>query len=308
MDSVFKVPSSLDEFVSMYRTDAENFKILNKVPLVKGAILNQLPYMLREAVGDELPMIILRLYTSGQSYQKDNIIELGMTKARYSPSKGIITEICAVYRGIEDPKVKIKDDITLQTGLDNEYLIGRFIDQQEVASFMAGTQLVVCHNAMFERRFFEKKFQLLDNFNWVSSLREIPWRTINNRIRSLDLTSLLLESGYFYERKTAIEETLALLWLMILQPLAFNYVLKALIPSGAIIYAFGSPYEVKEILKQRNYHWDAHELKVWYKVVSKAEYVEQEIEFLRKLYDRDMAYIKIKHLSANVRYKYDLLG
>lgn len=306
MDNLFITPSSLEEFVSMYKAEPDDFRVLCKIPLVKSSTLANLPLRLAKECTDEQLMVILKLYTSGQNYQKDTIIELAMTKARYSPSLGCITEISGVYRGIEDPRVRISDKVMLQTGLDNDNLAGRVLDQDETARFLAGVSLVVCHNAMFERQFFEKKFPLFNNLNWVSSLREIPWRGLDNSIRSLELTSILLSRGYFFTKKTALDETLALAWVLIEVNGAFKEILRALEPTGAVIYAFGAPYEIKDVLKQSAYHWDRSQ-KVWYKMVLRLEYVEHEINFLQNLYDHNRVKLKVKYLSANVRYKHDML-
>lgn len=293
------------KFLSSYNKNPEDFYILRKVPISKHPILANLPFYFAQGISGDVNIIILKLYTSGSNYQRDNLIEIGMCKIKYSPINNIITELSSVYRSVEDPKTKISDEISLQTGLTNENIQGRVFNDSEIASFFAGTSIVVCHNAMFERQFFEKRFKLLDNLSWVSSLREIPWRRLDKNIRGLDLTAILYARHYFYDKTSALDETLALVWALLEVLGAFSYVIKSLEPSGAIIYAFGAPFDIKDVLRQNSYHWDGTK-KVWYKHVLRVEYLDNEVNLLRNLYDPNSQKFRIKYLNASIRYKHNV--
>ena len=74
--------------------------------------------------------------------------------------------------------------------------------------------LVVAHNAGFDRRILEKTYPyVLADLSWADSMTEIDWRKKGFNGKGLEM--LLTQAGYWYEAHRAINDVLALLWLII---------------------------------------------------------------------------------------------
>ena len=60
------------KFLSSYNKNPEDFYILRKVPISKHPILANLPFYFAQGISGDVNIIILKLYTSGSNYQRDN--------------------------------------------------------------------------------------------------------------------------------------------------------------------------------------------------------------------------------------------
>ena len=58
---------------------------------------------------------------------------------------------------LEDPHCPIPDAITELTGITEEMVRGKRIDDARVAALLAEASLIVAHNASFDRPFIERR-------------------------------------------------------------------------------------------------------------------------------------------------------
>lgn len=93
--------------------------------------------------------------TTGLDPAVDEIIELAMTPFSYG-SDGRITAVGASFEGLRQPTNPIPAHITAITGIDDAMVAGQSIDPEEVAHFAEQADLVIAHNAAFDRRFLER--------------------------------------------------------------------------------------------------------------------------------------------------------
>ena len=71
------------------------------------------------------------------------------------------------------------------------------------------------------------------------------------------------------------------------------------------IYAVGSPYDKKDLLKARGYRWDpggAGRPKCWYVDVPEERYEEEYVWLKENVYDGNAAPLRRKRIDARLRY------
>ena len=219
--------------------------------------------------------------TTGLNHAADKIIELGIVAFEYDPVTAKILRITDRYNGFEDPGCPLPQEITEITGITDEMLAGRAFDEDRIRSLADTAQLVIAHNAAFDRKFVENRFPNFREMPWACSVSQIDWS--RERLGPRTLEYLLYKcGGYSIKAHRALDDAEGVLGLLLGEfPGTGKPIFKELLDnSGAItskIYAVGAPFATKEILKQRGYRWNDGEeggCKAWW--VSVAQHQEQD--------------------------------
>lgn len=260
-----------------------DFGLIQRIPVTQKDAL--FPIAINMPTGDEEPMWLVDVETTGFDSEVDRIIELGIVKATYSPSQKRITAILEVYSQYEDPGRPIPEAITELTGITDQDVTGAQIDDDWLGS-MVGTNdpLIIAHNAVFDRSFLDSRFSCLKGLRWGCTVNEIPWRELGFGSRSLEY--LLLRMGWFFEGHRAGIDCLATVWMLVQQPEAFASLLDAVSRETVVVRAFGAPFDVKDRLKGRGYRWhpgDAGSNKCWWKEIPEDE-LSAEQAWLNEIY------------------------
>lgn len=260
----------------------QDFRLLQRVPLTRQD--TTFPAAINVPVGDEAPLVIVDVETTGLEAETDRIIELGLVRASYSPSAKRLTTIHDAYSRYEDPGRPIPELITRITGITDDDVAGRHIDDAWVGMMMAGDPLVLAHNAPFDCGFLEARFPAFDGQRWGCTASEIPWSELGFESRKLEY--LLLKHNSFYEGHRASIDCLATAWLLALRPDGFAQLLDNVAQQTVVVRAFGAPFEVKDLLKARGYRWhpgDAGSNKCWWCEIPETS-LAAEREFLDATY------------------------
>lgn len=279
----------------------DDFRILERVPVTKPNIV--LPYSLSDRQGDEISIVFLDTETTGLSSDMDVIIELGLVKALFSPSKHRLVSIERIVSAYEDPGRPIMPLITELTGITDDKVRGQRIDETMVADFLGDAVLIVAHNAAFDRPFFEKRFRGFEEKKWACSLAGIAWNELG--FKNLRLEELLLKSGYFFEAHRASIDCLALAWLLHSQPGAFASLLEQATKKTVTVQAFGAPFEAKDGLKARGYRWHDGTTgpnRHWWKEIAEDGLAEEKA-FLDELYAHGSERAGFSFKTASERFK-----
>lgn len=279
----------------------DDFRILERIPLTKPGI--DLPYSLSEKHGDEIAIVFLDTETTGLSSDMDVIIELGLVKALFSPTAHRLVSIERIVSAYEDPGKPITPFITELTGITDDMVRGKRIDETMVAGFLDDAVLIVAHNAAFDRPFFEKRFRGFEEKKWACSLVGIDWNGLG--FKNLKLEELVLKSGYFYEAHRACIDCLALAWLLHCQPDAFASLLEMAEKRTVTVQAFGAPFEAKDALKARAYRWHDGTTgpnRHWWKEIAEEELAEEKA-FLDELYAHGSERAGFSYKTAAERFK-----
>jgi len=246
--------------------------------------------------------------TTGLDSSKDEIIELGMIAFTYN-DQGELGDVVAVFNALRQPYRPIPTEITKLTGITNEMVAGKTIDPKEVEDFIAPADLVIAHNARFDRPFCERLSAGFSTKPWACSNSEVAWADYG--FEGTKLAYLIGQCGFFHDGHRAIDDCHALIEVLARAKgnearSAFGELLENSKKAVIRIWAENSPFDMKEKLKSRHYRWSDGsngQPKAWWTDVSEADLAE-ELRFLRQeIFQWEDADPPIKRLTACDRFK-----
>jgi DNA polymerase-3 subunit epsilon len=202
--------------------------------------------------------IVLDVETTGLDSNRDEVIELAMIKFRYS-DRDKITGVTEIFQSFNEPTSPIPAEITELTGITDAMVAGHKIDAATVDAFVADANIVIAHNANFDRPFAEKAWPIFAQRHWACSLAEIDW--LKHGFGGGKLAYLLADMGCFHDAHRAADDCQALLEILS-RPLpgtsaaALATLLERARRKTFRIWAENSPYDLKNKLKSRGYRWN----------------------------------------------------
>lgn len=261
-----------------------------------------------ERPGFPLKGLILDTETTGLNHRKDEIIEIGAVAFTFD-ELGCIGDVLGVYGGLRQPSMPIPAEITRLTGITDEMVAGQMIDLDQLGTLVEPADLIIAHNAGFDRPFCETFSPTFVNKAWACSVSEIDWSA--RGFEGTKLGYLVGQAGYFHEGHRAVDDCFALLEVLARDggepgrtPLAELY--EASQQSRVRIFAENSPFDMKDHLKARGYRWsdgsDGRPKSWWIELAEDA--LDDELRYLRsEIYRWDEADPPIKRLTAFDRFK-----
>jgi DNA polymerase-3 subunit epsilon len=238
--------------------------------------------------------VIWDVETTGLDPETDVIIEVGAVKFEWTEElieeetewddqpvgTTIISEprIVSMYGGLCDPLRPLPENIIKLTGITDDDVQGKSLDEKLLFEMAADADVLLAHNMEFDRSFLMRRslFDGLVDLKWACTLRHIDWA--EKGFKSSALTYLAADHGFvnpFPHR--ALFDCATTFKLM--KP-HFPELLKNRTQKMFCVSAWGSSFSTKDKLRERKYQWDAG-LKVWKKTVL-GHKVEEEKEFLHK--------------------------
>jgi len=253
-----------------------------------------------------LRVVVLDTETTGLDPAKDKIIELAMLRCEVDLAAGLPVGRVEVFDELEDPGMPIPPEVQALTGISDADVAGKRLDAQRVAALLEGADLVIAHNAGFDRPFCEARFALFQDIAWACSFADMDWKAQGRSSQKLE--SLALELGLFYDAHRAEMDCHALL-AVLTAPLpkepAANALATLIAASRQPAYrlsATGAPFETKDRLKARGYRWNA-EQRVWQTRAGSDTALDAELLWLRaQVYGTRAASVALEQTDALVRY------
>jgi DNA polymerase-3 subunit epsilon len=249
--------------------------------------------------------VVLDTETTGFDVENDRVIELGMLLFEFDPVSGAIHQVLEVFDELEDPGFEIPPASIAVHHITDDMVRGKRIDDARVAGFLKNVDVVIAHNASFDRPFVEARWPVFETLNWGCSIKDIDWR--EEGFGSAKLEYLLSTQGYFYEAHRAETDCWALIALLnqVLpqsQQTALLALLEKLNQAQQKVYAINSPFETKDMLKARGYRWSP-DLRCWSRVLASEPDTQQELSWLKKnVYGDRNARVEVESLGGKVRY------
>ncbi len=136
------------------------------------------------------------LETTGLNPARDEIIEIGILKFDLGLQSGKIVRVDGEYQSLQDPKIPLPAVITRITGLTDADLADQAIAWPEVEAIFQDCDLIVAHNAQFDRGFLERKLPGLKDKIFACSVSQVPWTEHHYGCRKLE--HLCWEHGFFF--------------------------------------------------------------------------------------------------------------
>lgn len=226
--------------------------------------------------------------TTGFDHTTDKIIEIGVRQFKFDRRTGHIVKMGEAYSGFQDPGEPLTEAIKKVTGLSDEILKSKKIDWDQVSKLFETSDIVIAHNAAFDRSFIEQMISTSAQKIWACSCYQMDW--LSKGFVGKSLVLLGIYHGFFYESHRALNDVDALLHLLTLEdrvtakPYLYELLGEAKVPLVQI-NAMSSPFERKNLLKKRGYRWNEVS-KVWFCII-KDSLKEEEIKWLEeKVYQR----------------------
>ncbi|MDO9437668.1 3'-5' exonuclease [Hydrogenophaga sp.] len=251
-------------------------------------------------------VLVLDTETTGLSHQADKIIELAMLLVSVDLSTGLPFGPVTLFEGFEDPGMPIPAIAKEVTGISDDMVQGHRLDDAQVQAVVDQADLIVAHNAGFDRPFLEARFPFFSRKHWACSFADIDWKAAG--AESSKLSALAQNHGWFYDAHRAQVDCHALLQVLA-KPMVSTAPTTGLSQLMAVaakpsfkLRAIGSPFESKDLLKGRGYRWDG-DGKVWFCTLTDQEHLDTELAWLKSdVYGRRQARVEIEALDSLVRY------
>lgn len=258
-------------------------------------------------------VLVLDTETTGLDAGRDRVIELALLRVAVDRRNGLPFGPVQVYDGLEDPGRPLPAEIVKITGITDGLLAGQRLDDARVAELVQGVDLVVAHNAGFDRPFVEARCPAFSSLAWACSWADLEWKTLGQG--SAKLENLALALGLFYDAHRAETDCHALLAVLARPGDAFGdtepngstrALLARLLEAAAQpqhrLQATGAPFDAKDALKARGYRWDGNQ-RVWSTVLRTEAALQAELRWLADaVYGGRAVRVRVETLDARHRY------
>ena len=230
---------------------------------------------------DKARMIcFLDLETTGLNSNKDQIVEIAIKLVSINEIDGQLLGVVDSYESFNDPKIVMDEKNIAIHGITNEMVLGQFIDWDKVKNIFEKSDIVVAHNARFDRSFMDKYFPLSEEKVWACSVNDIDWASLGFSSRSQEL--LCIWHGFYYESHRAMTDVDALIHLVTNDSYVDEKPIKQLIANafqlGYKILALNSSIKLKDDLRNNGYYWNSDN-KYWWKIIKEND-LEPEKDWL----------------------------
>ena len=126
-----------------------------------------LPEKYNDPSGGEIKKgIVLDVEATGLSIGHDDVIQLALLPFDYEVSSGKILNIQKedAFDGLREPRIPISKEASLVTGITNEMVINKKIDSKEVEKIINSSDLIVAHNASYDRPMVEQHWDCFKKY------------------------------------------------------------------------------------------------------------------------------------------------
>ena len=228
--------------------------------------------------------VVLDVETTGLDCETHSIIEIAILPFQFNKDTAEILSLGTPYTSFQDPGEPLSPEISQLTGITDEMLEKKSIDWPKVHDILASAQVIIAHNAKFDRGFIDLQCEISKDKIWACSLKQIGWNSFG--FSSAKLEMLNIYHGFFTDSHRALNDVEALLYLLSLpQPEGGvkNYLAELLnqarTPAVQVI-ASSTSYNSKDLLKSRSYSWD-NQNRFWHKSIPKTQ-LSEEMKWLEE--------------------------
>lgn len=208
------------------------------------------------------------------------IVEIALVPFSFQGDKIVAVHPAVAY--LQDPGIPIPPDATKVSGITDEMVAGRQADWDRVVELLAAADLVVAHNASFDRpvvhRELRHRGKKPPEVLWGCSQTQVAWGDCLPAVPRVALAVLAAWCGFFFKAHRAQDDCQAALYLLHRTNTVGELFNNAQRPMF-IVRALHSAFHTKDALKEREYRWDS-DRKYWWKSFFDESEMEQERAWL----------------------------
>jgi len=228
--------------------------------------------------------VAIDVETTGLDSETDKIIELAIQRFRFDDA-GRIVQVGQSRVWREDPGIELDPRITQLTGLTNGDLVGQAIDETLALDILSSADLIIAHNAAFDRPFVDRRLPALAGKPWACSMAELDWLDLGFDGKAL--AHLVSQCGWFYDGHRAENDILALIYLLAHELPDRATILSRLVAGSDrpsfTVSAVDAPFEAKDLLKARGYRWNPA-MRFWSKEIGEVDRAAEEEWLMSEVY------------------------
>jgi DNA polymerase-3 subunit epsilon len=251
--------------------------------------------------------LVIDLETTGLDPTRDKIIEFCGVPFEYEKEKGRILAVGSPVSFLEDPGRPIPAEVTKLTGITDAMVAGKSIDEAAVGKAMTDANLIIAHNAAFDRPFLDRRLPAFKKKDWACSQKEVPWKELGASSGALEFL-MMKRCGLFFEGHRADADCHAVIRLL-QEPfddgtLPMRLLLDSARTPTYRLWALNAPFDKKDILKQRRYRWsngDGSQPKAWYTSLGAADLEGEQAWLSAEVYGGGKGW-RADRLDAKTRY------
>jgi DNA polymerase-3 subunit epsilon len=224
--------------------------------------------------------LVLDVEATGVDVTKDTVIEFAARPFIFDRTTGCVVSVGESFSTLNDPGEPLAPIITRLTGLTDDDLAGHKLDDAGARKLIEDAHLIIAHNASYDRPMVERQLGAMHKV-WGCTYAMIDWLELG--FNSAKLEILALYHGFYFGAHRAAADVDGLLHLLTFAnpETGAPYLADVLAASRRNVFrvdAVKSPFESKDLLKERKYRWDGAR-KVWWREVLEAE-LEEEMAWL----------------------------
>ncbi|MCF8506997.1 MAG: 3'-5' exonuclease [Caulobacter sp.] len=247
------------------------------------------------------------LETTSLQPESCEVIEIAIVRFEYCARTSQITRIVDSFDQLNQPSGSIPAEVSKITRITDAMVRGQKADLAAASAMLEEVDIVVAHNAAFDRPVLERLVPIAAEKAWACSQRDIPW--LDEGCDSGKLAFLGMSHGFYYEGHRAENDCRAGI-VLLAQRLAVSGrpALAVLLDSARRVakrvWAVRAPFEMKDVLKENGYRWftgSAKRAKCWWKEVE-AGALEAELAWLGEKIYFGPCQAQISDVDATVRY------
>ena len=252
--SLTLTPDNIEE-IALWLNSQSSYRVLKRLPEPQAY----------GQVDQPVRVMVIDTETTGVNKETDKVIEIGAVLVEADPETGELGKVLGTFSGLEDPGFPIPPESTAIHGITDEMVKGKRFDEPALNRLLVGVQLIVAHNAGFDRPFLEQRFKQFETLPWGCSFKQIPWN--DEGMGSAKLEFILYKLGFFFDAHRAVTDCYALVQALS-HPLGrsgmlpMQLLIQAAEQKEFVIYALNSPFETKDALRNKGFRWDA-DLRAW---------------------------------------------
>ena len=203
--------------------------------------------------------LIIDVETTGLNPHSDQLIEIALLPFTATKA-GQLVSVAAPTRFLRDPGIPIPAEITSLTGITDAMVAGQVLDVPLIDALIAEADVVIAHNAGFDRVVLERYALTAKAARWGCSQRDVPWKAFGFGTQKLEWL-LFAHTGLFNADAHRAGADCAAALTVLLKPFAdgslpLRHLLDAVRTDSTRFFATNSLFDTKDMLKARGYRWN----------------------------------------------------